>query len=73
LVDVKPHEGVARAGTAVNATRATSDGAMRSGTFILLNWNNGFMVLPFFFPRCIISAIAGPEETKNPAGKMSSA
>jgi len=28
---------------------------------------------PFLFPRCVDSAIAGPEEAKNLAGKMSSA
>jgi hypothetical protein len=38
LVDVKPHDGVARAGTAVNAASATTTDAMRSGRIrIFLN------------------------------------
>jgi hypothetical protein len=31
------------------------------------------MVLPFFLPRYVDSATAGPEETKNSAGEMPSA
>ena len=31
------------------------------------------MVLPFLRPAQLVSGVAGPEETKNPAGEKSSA
>ena len=34
------------------------------------NWTNGFMIIPFFLPCRVDSAIAGLEEAKNRVGKV---
>src|SRR5262249_61310851 len=49
--------------------RQTIRTTMRSCGVGVLNRINGFMVLPYFSPAELIQLVAGPEETKNPAGK----
>src|SRR5262245_52597876 len=45
----------------------------RTNVAMYLSGVSGFMVLPFLFPAELVFEFAGPEETKNLAGKMSSA
>jgi hypothetical protein len=46
--------------------------AMRGSTVVVLNWINGFMVLPFFFPAALVLFDCGsgrgeePQRGENP-------
>ena len=42
---------------------------MGSVEVILLSWIDGLMVILFFFSAPLVLVVAGPEETKYPAGK----
>src|SRR4030095_11210987 len=69
FVFVVPHPGVARAGTGVNAPTTSAGAISNDRVRIFLKRVRVFMVLPFFPRPVCFSGVAGPEETKNLAGR----